>query len=380
MDLAGFGLGRSVARPSLVWRQKTRTPTFFSQLSFAPDGGLSKVHELWTLDKWLWAVLKVAWLVLNVMTIVFSGARNIYCQECHGWRKLWVPRDRFLVTDLLWEITMCRGVEVCEYPNMALWLAVVEMLILMGLFCYGLRLVILAVRDDSAGTVHRWHYIAVFFWYMPPLIVSFSGMRALYFVAPSVFLPALAQEITKSYRRQASGYTSGLLRFLLFHLALAWLGVDAFTVKLHLIADALHQELTQKEHFLIVAGFTNQLLRVVQIEEFVRRRLYIFVFSGREGNMTDAEEAARITWEAMLTKQIYYSFPLYKFLVIMLSYGDYDFQRLLLVEQQQHSDSVIGLNSLGAYTSAIGAFSSSFQPGDMVQLARLDEHADEQPV
>eukprot|EP00929_Paragymnodinium_shiwhaense_P078100 TRINITY_DN40406_c0_g1_i2.p1 TRINITY_DN40406_c0_g1~~TRINITY_DN40406_c0_g1_i2.p1 ORF type:complete len:397 (-),score=45.35 TRINITY_DN40406_c0_g1_i2:244-1434(-) len=356
MDLAGFGLGEAATRPSLLWGQHAVRPRFFRHLSFAEDGGLSKVAALWTVDKWLWAALKVIFFVLNVETIVSSSMHTIKSGE-----PLLVERDRFLITDFLWETCVCQwlegtGLDIkvdsgnCAYPNVAYWLAIVELSILAFMFCYALRLLTLIMCQGTDSSVHQWHYTAVLFWYLTPLIVSFSGMRALYFIAPSIFIPALGQEITKAYLRGCSQYGAPLIKFILIHAFFVWIGLDAFTVKLHLIRDALAVPgITPREHFFIVAGFVNQLLRVVQIEEFVRRRLYIFVFSGQDGSMNDEEEAARITWEAMLAKRLYHDFPLYKFLVIMLAYGDADFQQLVLEESHGRLSSVVITGSLEGF-------------------------------
>merc|ERR1712217_362566 len=89
------------------------------------------------------------------------------------------------------------------------------------------------------------------------------------------------------------------------------------------------------DSLLVIGIFLFQMLNVVNLNWFVRERLFIFIFGGQDGNL-DNEEAARAdVWNALIAKRIYAHFGFWKFLVVMLGFDDYDFQMLVLEVDEQ---------------------------------------------
>merc|ERR1712113_379071 len=113
------------------------------------------------------------------------------------------------------------------------------------------------------------------------------------------------------------------------------LGFDAFLVKLRMVTSYADRESLEYDSLLVVVIFLFQMLNVVNLNWFVRERLFIFIFGGQDGNL-DYEEAARAdVWNALIAKRIYDHFGFWKFLVVMLGFDDYDFQTLVL-EVEDH--------------------------------------------
>jgi len=79
-----------------------------------------------------------------------------------------------------------------------------------------------------------------------------------------------------------------------------------------------------------IGSFLVQAMGVVNLNWFVRERLAIFTFAGEDGVLSREETARREVWHALLAKRVYEHFGLRMFLVVMLGFDDYDFQRLVL--------------------------------------------------
>merc|ERR1712190_517870 len=97
-----------------------------------------------------------------------------------------------------------------------------------------------------------------------------------------------------------------------------------------MVSTYVNEESYRYDSILAITIFLFQMLNVVNLNWFVRERLFIFIFGGQDGNL-DNEEAARAdVWNALIAKRIYAHFGFWKFLVVMLGFDDYDFQMLVL--------------------------------------------------
>merc|ERR1712023_592873 len=76
--------------------------------------------------------------------------------------------------------------------------------------------------------------------------------------------------------------------------------------------------------------FLFQVLNIVNLNWFVKERLFIFMFAGSDGNLDNDEAARADIWNALIAKRIHSEFGFFKFLIIMLGFDDYDFQTLVL--------------------------------------------------
>merc|ERR1711972_812899 len=80
--------------------------------------------------------------------------------------------------------------------------------------------------------------------------------------------------------------------------------------------------------------FLVQVLGIVQLGPFVRKRLFRFVFGGEDGVMQDEEIELMETWNALLAKRIHRELSFPQFVAVMTSFSDEDFQSLVMNENQ----------------------------------------------
>jgi len=101
-------------------------------------------------------------------------------------------------------------------------------------------------------------------------------------------------------------------------------------VKLRLVAAHVDGQSLKYDGLLAIAVFLFQILNVVNLNWFVRERLFIFIFGGQGGNLSNEEAARADVWNALIAKRIYVHFGFWRFLIVMLGFDDYDFQMLVL--------------------------------------------------
>jgi len=122
-------------------------------------------------------------------------------------------------------------------------------------------------------------------------------------------------------------------RFVLFHLVCVVLGFDAFLVKVRLAYRTLNAEPFTLYNGFATTIFLVQMVGIVRVLDFVHHRICKLIFAGEDGVMDDKEMSRMEVWSAMFAQKVYRKFSLTKFLVIMVSFSDADFQRLMLNER-----------------------------------------------
>lgn len=297
-----------------LWEEHETTHRFYSDICFAPDGGFSEVGQLFSSDRWANAALSLVFLALNVQTVL---VRNLGRLQAEKWT---TSKDQpFLITNWLVDAVLPDSVYAKNLmPQKAVALFEVSLL---GIY---LSWVLCTVAGAlcSCDHVRRWHSVSHFFWDELPSISTFSGLRLLGVVTPQMLLPAISAEF-KGFRRRRRPRMH-LACFILERVAAAIIGFDTFLVKFRSVCVA--------ESVLVFVAFLNQVLGVVPVQRFTQHRLYIFIFGGEDGVLNSREEAVLQTWQAMLAQRMWRSYSCLRFLVMMLTFGDYDFQRLVLNE------------------------------------------------
>jgi len=200
-------------------------------------------------------------------------------------------------------------------------------------------------RSDEESDFARWSYVASVCWHYVPQLSTFSAMRLLYFVTPSVagtqgyvvFFLVKEQLVQSTTCLQRLKALTPMLWFLLTRAFALLIGVDAFVIKIRIA-----HEYTQGEHFdassaLSLFVFLFQVLGVVNLNWFVRERLLIFIFGGEDGNVDQEEKDRWNVWKALITRKVYDIHGLFAGTVVMLGFDDYDFQMLVLDDENKHS-------------------------------------------
>eukprot|EP00933_Yihiella_yeosuensis_P064262 TRINITY_DN67625_c0_g1_i1.p1 TRINITY_DN67625_c0_g1~~TRINITY_DN67625_c0_g1_i1.p1 ORF type:complete len:466 (-),score=69.62 TRINITY_DN67625_c0_g1_i1:131-1528(-) len=316
-----------------LWWERCDNPNFFREVCIAQDGGFSEVDQLFNPLRYVAASMVIVFIGLNTYTILsgcytaFSESRGLVVLESEL-----RPKDRqALISNFIFlELSHLRGSEYTFEPRVLV--AVYELALLVNAFLQLCFLTWVAVdKGDKLNPrpVRRWRAVAELFWKHLDGLSTLSSMQMLYWVIPSVIQPdamALLKRIKAEHRFRCSSMLE-LLRFFLIRLICALIGTDAFLVKMH------HQDTTMLDRLM----FLRQLLGVCRVHLATHRRIFIFVFGGEDGVLDHQEELGLKVWEAMLAKRLWKEYSLLKFVTIMLTYSDYDFQRLALNKVSQSS-------------------------------------------
>jgi len=115
-------------------------------------------------------------------------------------------------------------------------------------------------------------------------------------------------------------------------------GFDTFLLKLRIVAVKANSA----DGILPCIQFLVQVLGVVQLGPFVKKRLFMFIFGGEDGIMQDEEMDLMDTWNSLLARRMYRDLSFSQFLAVMLSFSDVDFQGLVLNENAEEKAKQLG--------------------------------------
>jgi len=175
-------------------------------------------------------------------------------------------------------------------------------------------------------------------------------MKLLHFASPKV-VSTHFKRVLRSARQYNEGYWK-LIPFLVLRAFAVIIGLDSCIVKLVQVNAQMNayvaasssnhagpdENATYSVHPVLVwlacVNFLRQVLGIVQANRHAQERLFHFVFAGEDSIMDKYEKAVMKTWEAQLAKQIWNcgKYSLVDRLVLMLTFSDDDFQRLVLDE------------------------------------------------
>lgn len=349
----------------------------------ATDGGVSDLHALMYPMQYFYAFMVVAFAGANVYMITHANLLNIFKEQAGAEERQFLLSKCIarkvlknfpeLVTCL--EGSLDRSLFFAEL--LFLYILLVRMIWLAAASLLAQRL----YKPDRAD-IMRWRHCSTLLAKTIPWLSSFSAMRLLYWVTPSVIgtqaynICYLANQVVKfgdSWRHHVIAAFM-VIRYILFLLFVLVVGFDAFLIKFRqatLYVD--NREIT----FAKVLGaliFLFQIMGVVNLNWFVRDRLCQFVFGGEDGNV-DLDELARIeVWNAVLAKRIFNHFGFFQAVVVLLGFDDYDFQMLVLDDKlkSQGDDSAGKLPSL-----TFGGMASLVSPAGASVLRQRQRVEDE---
>merc|ERR1719507_1826011 len=155
----------------------------------------------------------------------------------------------------------------------------------------------------------RWrHAIVHLFWGVIPALSALSAMRMLNYVTTAIFMPAFSKKVKRVYEGHGHYPKLELAGFFALRVLAAIVGLDAFLVKFRRVAPCAAaaglDSQASRESLVSILMFLNQVLGVVQVGQFVQRRLYVFVFGGEDDDLEEEDELLLATWQAMLARRI----------------------------------------------------------------------------
>mmetsp|Transcript_87374 Transcript_87374/g.187367 ORF Transcript_87374/g.187367 Transcript_87374/m.187367 type:complete len:430 (+) Transcript_87374:110-1399(+) len=320
-----------------MWHAHAQRPHFFSKLHIAQDGGLNEVGSLFYADRFVWAFVNVLCILVNIWFVVQPNIDTLSDPT-----KVWlIPQrpERFLLSTRALRAVSSSEKEI----DPDLLVAAIEL----GLFAvriltiaFSLGRILWYVNEDKSPVL--WDAVADFFFESLPDLSSFSAMSFLYYISPSVFFPQVGHKLTAVRRRNCRLYGMPLHFFMLTRAWYGLIGFDSFLVKFQHAAVSYSSGGSDLNTFINCAAFLNQMLGVVHVSTYVRWRLLVYIFGGEDGYISSLERVRSQTWHALLAQKVWISsrslkMPRTWFWAVMLSYSDYDFQKLTLNENSRAS-------------------------------------------
>jgi len=324
-----------------MWDAYEANPDFFHAIELAKDGGMSEASELIGGMRYISGVLPVVFVLLNIYSLYYVNLRLLLRGEeeddncntnppngTNGTNGTDSNENCGLSIYMLTQEFILKPAGF-EGNSAALVIASLEIFLISY---YILRMFYWAyyIRYPGDYQMHRWQAVQEFFWNAVPECSSISAVKMLNFVTPAVIVPDLIEVISTSGMR----LPINIGRFVLFRAIALIIGFDALLVKLQIntVQIRVEQEEGNSSLTLIIlcVTFLNQILGVVQVGWFVRKRIFQFIFAGEDGTMSAEEEALKETWESMLAERIWRELKWHQALAAYLTYNDYDFQKLAL--------------------------------------------------
>eukprot|EP00928_Gymnodinium_smaydae_P058377 TRINITY_DN41580_c0_g1_i1.p1 TRINITY_DN41580_c0_g1~~TRINITY_DN41580_c0_g1_i1.p1 ORF type:complete len:456 (+),score=66.00 TRINITY_DN41580_c0_g1_i1:68-1435(+) len=346
------------------YNSSSSPPDVFQNIQLAPDGGLGDVkkQKLLYSMQYFYALQVVAFILMNVTYVVSGDFNCAVSGHCAGM----APNATIAIRDqcLSDAISSCGGFTEsdadcvgrraigCSRAQdagnaflLSRWIlnneiagerliACLELLYLFGLL---VRAVTQAATSFLAQSeLLRWVAVYHLFWQTLPQLSCFSLMRLLYYVTPTVigtqayYVFMFLIERLKSSDKTSCTALMAPVWYCITRPVCFIIGFDAFLVKLRMASHSITTGDVELNDVVSVMILLYQILGVVNLNWFVRERLFIFTFGAENGNMSNAQKAREFVWNAMLSRQIYNTFPFWQFIIVMLGFDDYDFQVLVL--------------------------------------------------
>mmetsp|Transcript_22911 Transcript_22911/g.58446 ORF Transcript_22911/g.58446 Transcript_22911/m.58446 type:complete len:510 (+) Transcript_22911:138-1667(+) len=340
-----------------LWNEHAHeeSPQLLRELVIAPDGGLRRselrrlLPEQTKWMKWLFALQLLVCVVVNTLYILYQDL-NLIVQNYndaqgsgHGSfahkflfsRPILAPVVSMVLNVFginLHHLRDGSAVVICELAVLIFWLS--EALYRLFIAVFG--------QEEPV----KWHAASQLCWKSIPWLGSFSLMRVLYHLTPSVLATEVSLEIgflqerwadpdyDHSFKRSFFAVAPLLLYVVTRLLGLA-VGVDAFLVKFRAAEQYVNAEDYVLRDMLGSVVFLFQVLGVVNVSMFSKQRLSIFIFGGEDGEVTYKENAVQEVWGAMMAKRVWDELGPIDFMVVMLSFSDYDFQLLMLDDSKE---------------------------------------------
>jgi hypothetical protein len=243
--------------------------------------------------------------------------------------------------EVIGQFYFTEGVIMAIAPNSGLKsVQVLGFLELCGLSYYLVELVVCTIRGITGQGFKKWLAIYTLFWSTLPALSVFSAMKLLYSIVPTVLISKAGDLVGQLLEAKAEGrntkpFIVNIVTWLIFSLVLGGLvGFDTFLMKLRIVSAKAN---TREYNFTFVAGtvqFLIQVMGVVQLGNYVRERLFRFIFGGEDAVLQDEEIVLMETWNALLAKRIHRDLSFSQFIAVMSSFSDEDFQGLVLNENE----------------------------------------------
>lgn len=231
--------------------------------------------------------------------------------------------------------------------------------------------------EESFNRFRIWNKLYTICCLVIPEMTNFSALKALAAIHPQVILSTFYLYLTKAEQ----GHSLGTLitKFAFSRLCFGLLGFVSFTVKFAELATRLKASTedpfdatTLAQQMILLVGFLNQALGVVQIWQVENNRVFLLIFGGEDSALQTGEIDRQHAFLAYavytVCKTLFVNDPwrTFKRAVALLGFSHFDVQSLVLIEDEGREIDADTIRqkreSFGLSSKTLSNFASS-QPG-----------------
>jgi len=329
-------------------------PNAFKHLLLAKDGGFSEVKDLYTHSRWIAASMLIAFVLYNVFAVIQLDCDLIFLSEQDAAHDIGVKsveklNKQFYVSRTLtdWVMIGVLKVPAEQVPSSIKILGGLELTWL----CFYLLNVLYCFFHIYTDTgFKRWYHVQHIFWNILPMLSVYSAMKLLNAIVPTVMITAFYDRLYAIQQSRSKAVPILSMVWWVITVIISFqIGFDTALMKLRVVGHAAAADIAGltvpqviTKIIFPVFQFLVQILGVVQLGPFVRARLYLFIFGGEDSTLQEEEIEIMETWNALLAKRIWRENTFLQFIAVMASFGDEDFQSLVLNENAEVKEAEIG--------------------------------------
>jgi len=237
----------------------------------------------------------------------------------------------------------------------ALLSAIFEVLALLIYMATILYHVFTIVSDRRPGKgYYAWSSVADLFQEQLPMLATFSAMKTLRYVHPSLVLEQFLDAIQENdWFGGVCHKVFSVLWFLAGRMCLMAFGVSAFAVK----SAAVGLRITHPQRqfwdvgtIFFLLAFLNQVMGIVVLEVVLQHRLFLFIFGGQDAEFQEEERAMKRAYMARLMSAIWEDYSSrgmpFQALVMLGTIDHLDLQKLVLKENSRLKGEMMSVSAI----------------------------------
>lgn len=357
----------------MALEEKGQDPEMFNHLELAKDGGFGVVKNLYSWKRCPSAMMLVLFLVYNVVSVAYQDFEFVMdplgavrrLSGSHGAEEASQIElgkdvlDGFYFSQILVKKIMGEfGKDFWLQPVQLL--GILELVFLAWYLSSLFRCFYGALRYEGFS---KWSSVEKLSWEVIPSLSTFSAMTLLGAMHPAVVrreVLDMVEDLQETIAEKddidpTTGQKKGVLpvaqaiwNLLVWPLKvgfLSFVGFDTFLMKLRVVSALSNHPNVSFDVVVACLQFFIQVVAVIQLNNFVRSRLFIFIFGGEDSVLQEEERVLLDVYNALLARRMYMDIcvsdggggegSVIRYLAVVLSYSDEDFQSLVLNERRE---------------------------------------------
>ncbi|CAE7530505.1 unnamed protein product [Symbiodinium natans] len=352
-------------------------PEFLHDLQLEKCGGLNAVRELDSPQKYFWFFVLIISVVFNIWYLIHLDWQifTTYFREVfHTWDLHGIAvrlsngggsQSKQDIQAELFDDPMFKGSIFGMISDPTTRLTIVTAAVMVSIWEVGWLMTqlvwvvyILYMACCEQSEYKRYNAIGYFFQTLLPQASTFSAVKLMARVHPSLILNEYQDWVTSfserglcGHRRNTIGYIMLTMSFIIFHAFCATAAVSAFSVKMLAVSfKVVNPDISWWYRLFSILATLNQIMGAVYIDRLLQDRVFLFVFGGRDSTYEDDELAYKNAYMTRLVREIWVEYwqqgYYFSALVLLATFDHYDLQ-WLMIEPTDEDDENYMLQRLG---------------------------------